>query len=468
MSAAIPAAKYRRISDDREGRELGIDRQDEDLDDLAQRRGFTFVADYVDNDIGASSRTRKPRPDFTRMLEDARAGRFKVIAAYTSSRLTRRPREHEDLIELSERYGIRFEYVRSPSFDLNTAAGRRVARILAANDAGESEDIAERVSRARLQQAEQGRFGGGRRPYGHETDGRKRADEARVIRAAAAAVLSGVGLNGIVRDLNDREVPAPQGKVWRRTGLRDLLLQPRMAGLMSHGGEILEGVDALWKPIIPRERWEAVLAVLNSPARRTSPGPTPKHLLSHIAACGHPDHSDDDRYMMKRDWAGVNGSKFPIYCCTRARHLIVAQAPIDVYVEAVTIERLSRPDASQALVPRVEVDTVGLAQEANALRARLSELGDLVETGDMGAAEYRQRKTRLSEQLASVESSLIAASGSTPIADIAGRPDAAEVWNGLSLARKRAILGCLMHITVMPAIRRGRGFDANRIRIDWC
>ena len=77
---------------------------------------------YTDNDIGASTRSRKPRPDYQRMLADARAGRFEVILAYASSRLTRRPREHEDLIELAERHGVAYRYVRSPSVDLNTAA----------------------------------------------------------------------------------------------------------------------------------------------------------------------------------------------------------------------------------------------------------------------------------------------------------------------------------------------------------
>jgi DNA invertase Pin-like site-specific DNA recombinase len=461
------AAKYRRISDDREGRELGIDRQDQDLDDLARRRGLTFVADYVDNDIGASTRSKKARPAFKRMLEDARAGRFKVICAYTSGRLTRRPREHEDLIELAEGHGIKFDYVSSPSFDLNTAAGRRVARILAANDAGESEDIAERVSRARLQQAQQGRFGGGRRPFGHETDGSVRHDEAAILVKAAEAVLSGVGLNGIVADLNQRAVPAPKGRLWRRSSLRDILLQPRLTGLMAYGGEVLEGVDALWEPILPRPQWEAVGAVLNSPDRRTTPGPKPKHLLSHLARCGHAEHPDDARPVMKRGWAGVNGSRIPIYRCTERGHLICAQEPFDDYVEAEVVERLSRPDAAELLAARPDVDVSGLAREANNLRARLANLGDLVESGDMSPVEYRRRKARLSEQLADVEAEMTAAAGTSPLAGIAGRPDAGDVWEGLDLARRRAVIDTLMEVVVLPAQSRGRGFDSDRVRVDW-
>ncbi|MET0493740.1 MAG: recombinase family protein, partial [Actinoplanes sp.] len=134
------AAIYTRISDDREGRELGVQRQRDDCTALAERLGLTVYRVYEDNDIGASTRSRKPRPEYQELLAGARSGAFSTVIAYTSSRLTRRPREHEGLIELAERHGTKFQYVASPSFDLNTSAGRRIARILAANDAGEAED----------------------------------------------------------------------------------------------------------------------------------------------------------------------------------------------------------------------------------------------------------------------------------------------------------------------------------------
>src|SRR5690606_39044801 len=120
------AATYRRISDDREGREIGVARQAEDLAALAKRLGVTIVADYEDNDISASTRSRRRRPGYEAMIAAAKRREFDVILAYSASRLTRRPREHEDLIDLAEHYGIRYYYVVSPSFDLNTADGKTI------------------------------------------------------------------------------------------------------------------------------------------------------------------------------------------------------------------------------------------------------------------------------------------------------------------------------------------------------
>jgi site-specific DNA recombinase len=147
MAQKVIAGIYLRISDDREGRELGVTRQREDCTALAERLGASIYDVYNDNDRGASRYSKKPRKDYERLLADARAGKLNMIIAYTTGRLTRRPREHEDQIDLAQDFGVQFAYVRSPSFDLNTAAGRRIARTLAASDAGEPDDISERVER---------------------------------------------------------------------------------------------------------------------------------------------------------------------------------------------------------------------------------------------------------------------------------------------------------------------------------
>lgn len=153
---------YTRISADPEGQELGVSRQREDVQAQMQADGVEVAGEYQDNDRGASTRSAKHRPEYARLLEHARRlrtdhpDRDVRIYAYTSSRLTRKPRENEDLIELAERYGVEYHYLRSPRFDLNTADGRNIARILAANDAAESERIAERVSRTFDQRARDG------------------------------------------------------------------------------------------------------------------------------------------------------------------------------------------------------------------------------------------------------------------------------------------------------------------------
>lgn len=152
-------ASYERISDDREGKELGVARQREDTTELAAQDGHTIPeqAKFQDNDLGASTRSRKPRPDFERLMAYVISGQVKVVYAYSNSRLTRRPMELELLIRVADRAGVQYRTKASGSDDLATADGRMVARIKAAVDAAEAERTGERVARTHLQSAQAGK-----------------------------------------------------------------------------------------------------------------------------------------------------------------------------------------------------------------------------------------------------------------------------------------------------------------------
>ena len=71
------AVIYARISktDDPEDF-LGVSRQVEDARALAERLGLTVVSEFVDNDISASTISKKARPQFEAMMQSAEAGEF--------------------------------------------------------------------------------------------------------------------------------------------------------------------------------------------------------------------------------------------------------------------------------------------------------------------------------------------------------------------------------------------------------
>src|SRR3954454_23408465 len=118
------AAVYTRISRDEEGLGHGVDRQREDCERLVAQRGWDLGEVFVENDVSASTASRKPRPVYERMMAEVRAGRFQVVVAYSTSRLTRRPREWMDLIDLANKGAVAVHTVVSGSHDLSTADGR--------------------------------------------------------------------------------------------------------------------------------------------------------------------------------------------------------------------------------------------------------------------------------------------------------------------------------------------------------
>lgn len=201
------AAIYTRISSDREGLEHGIIDQERSCREFAERLGLTIYKVYSDNNISASRKSRRERPEFDQMLKDARNGAFQHILALSQSRLTRRPREFEDLIELFEETGVRIRTLKSGDYDLGTADGRAQARNNATWDTLEAERTSERVKAAVDRRARDGIWHGGTVPYGYDNLGKQltiNPPEAAMIQEAAKRILAGDTGYSIVFDWNGR------------------------------------------------------------------------------------------------------------------------------------------------------------------------------------------------------------------------------------------------------------------------
>ncbi|MGH3872869.1 MAG: hypothetical protein ACRDSR_15415 [Pseudonocardiaceae bacterium] len=69
-------------------------------------------------------------------------------------------------------------------------------------------------------------------------------------------------------------------------------------------------------------------------------------------------------------------------------HVVRTAGPLDAYIEAVIVERLSRPDAIELLRPAApEVDLSALRATANATRARLTEITEMLGEGELTRVE---------------------------------------------------------------------------------
>jgi site-specific DNA recombinase len=93
----VRAGVYCRISRDGEGEGKGVARQLTDCLEIAARHDWTVVDRYIDNDVGASRRSKKPRrKEYDRLLADIQAGRIDAVAIWMEDRLLRQ------VIELAE------------------------------------------------------------------------------------------------------------------------------------------------------------------------------------------------------------------------------------------------------------------------------------------------------------------------------------------------------------------------------
>lgn len=449
---------------DRSGEGAAVTRQREDCLKLCEERGWTVERIFIENDTSASA--RKPRPEYQAMLAGIEAGEADVVVAWHVDRLTRKLTELEDLIELANRTGVRIAAV-TGDLDLSTDAGRLVGRILASVARGEVERKGARQRRAQQQAAEQGRPAGGRRAFGYDRTGNTVNErEAAVIRQAYASVLQGESLKSIARAWNEAGFPTTAGGTWRHDNVRGVLQNARYAGLRTYRGEVVG--PATWEPLIDRDTYDAVAAILSAPSRRTTTGTARKHLLPGLAYCwkcgsdvatGHTRHG-------KR-----------VYVC-RANKCISRKAdPVDalvaggdlegVEVRGLVVERLSRPDAADLLRHRDDPDVQGMQQRAEGIRERLDDLATGLEEGILTLGAVRKSSARLRQELDKVEATIAATVKADTLAPLVSADDIDEAWQGYDVHQRRAVIEALMKITLLKPGNGVRAFDPETVRIEW-
>src|SRR3954447_13297819 len=462
------AVVYTRMSRDREGAGLGVDRQRHECVELADRLGWQIVGQHSDNDLSAYS--GKPRPGYRALLDDLEQGRADAVLVWHTDRLHRRPVELEHYIDVCDPRGVITQTVKAGPLDLATPSGRMVARMLGSAGRYEVEHMIERQQAAKLHAATAGRWKGGRRPFGYEADGVTiRESEAAEIRKATDDLLAGMSLHAIARDWNARGVATSTGGRWKPTEVRKLLARPRNAGLMEHRGEVVGKAE--WPAIVGEPLWQAVRALLADESRRTTTGNARRWLgggLYLCGVCGKP---------VRATTAGMGGrgrGHVAAYRCEHGAHVVRRCKALDDFVEDLVIERLSRPDAAMLGRKATSVDVSALQVQRLVLQARLDELVDRFAAGQITGQQLERGSATLRAQLADFDRQLADAAGTSALDGVVG-PAAAEVWATLDLSRRRAILDTLMTVTVRRT-RRGRPpgwqpgqsyFDPRGIEIGW-
>lgn len=432
------AAIYTRISSDRTGAGLGVDRQDADCNDLADRLGWEVVETFSDNDISAYSGKR--RPGYDDLLSAIADGRVEAVIAWHPDRLHRRAAELEEFVAICEQHSTAVQTVRAGSVDLATASGRMVARMLGAAAQHEVDHARERMQRAKAQAAADGKWRGGPRPFGYEPDGvTVRPSEASALLEAARSVVAGRSLSAISREMNEAGHRGSRGQEWAGTRLRHTLMRPRNAGLMEVGGEIVG--NGCWPAIIHEDLWRMTVAVLNDPSRKTTTGPERRWLGSGIFRCG--ECSGPLR-------ASKSNGKV-VYRCENG-HVSRQASVVDSYVEGVVRELLRRDSAKLQAQARSTAPVEAL-DALEALRSRLAVFESDYAAGDITGRQLREASERIQAEIDKADRRLAQQASRDALASVWGSDDPGAAYDASTLDRKRAIVADLLTVAVHPGTR---------------
>lgn len=460
------AAVYARISSDPEGDGLGVTRQVQDCQRLAERRGWPIGEVYVDDDRSAYS--GKLRPEYRRMLDDIRGGSVDAVVVWHLDRLHRQPKELEEFFEVCDAARLTALASVTGDTDLSSHDGRFLARILGAVARKESDDKSRRITRKHLELAQAGKpTGGGSRPFGYRADRRTiEPAEAAAVREASARVRAGDTLRALAADWNARGIATVSGGPWTVQVLRRMLIGARLSGQRSYHDEIVAKAD--WPAIIDPAETAQLRAILTNPARLTRRAVRRYLLSGGLLRCALCDavlvsrpRSDGTRRYICPKGPGLAG----------CGAIVVLADPVEELITEAVLYRLDTPELAAAL-DGVAAQDAEAAAEQHSLAADQAQLEEL-------ARAYGERLVTFPEYLAArkpIEARIEAAkrhisrlTQTTALDGYVGNSTALrDAWAALPLSRQRAIVAAVLdRALVRPAVRGRTRFDPDRIEPVW-
>ena len=278
------AALYVRLSQEdrnkinKEDESESITNQQTILLEYCKKNGFDVYDIYSDENWSGSDRER---PEFNRMIADAREKKFNTIICKTQSRFARDMEMIEKYINgLFLIWGIRFISVVDNGDSMNKA-NRKTRQIFALTDQWYLEDLSDNIRATLSSKRKQGLWVGAFAPYGYMKDPADKNhlivddEAAEIVRYVFDLYLKGYGITPIARKLNEEHIPNPAtykkqhgqpfqninkecSDMWHTYSVQRMLSNEIYIGNMVQGTQENISYKSTKKRQKPKDEWDVV------------------------------------------------------------------------------------------------------------------------------------------------------------------------------------------------------------------
>lgn len=323
-------APYCRVSTDKADQRNSLEMQKKFYGEFAERNKHEITHMYADE--GISGTQMRKRPEFMRLMRDARLGKFDMVVTKDISRMARNVVDFLQSIRELKAIGIPVVFVNT---NLSTEDGELVLTMLAMVAQQESENTSKRIKFSKSLNAEKGKVPnlvyGYDKIIGDYFNLNINPFEANVVRRIYQMYINEeYGASKIAKILNEENIKTKRGCKWTQNGICRILTNRMYCGIIINGkeevkdfltGDRIDKPEEEWKvterpdlAIIDIDTFEIAQKKMEINKQKFSQGHRKdcKHVFSTLLKC-----SDCGHFFRQAKRKVKIGYKYTWVCCGR-------------------------------------------------------------------------------------------------------------------------------------------------------
>ncbi|MEE4561613.1 recombinase family protein [Paenibacillus polymyxa] len=409
------AAIYIRVSTDEQAEQgYSIDAQKEKLIAYCISQGLNDFKLYIDDGYTG---TNMERPAFKRMIRHVQEGKISTVIVRKLDRLSRKQKDVMTIIEdIFEKNNVTFTST-TELFDTSTPFGKAMIGVLAVFAQLDRDMIIERTTMGRRQRVSNGKWYGGRIPFGYNWNKELQQlevnrEEARIVKRIFEMYSQGESRLSIAEWASSRT----NARAIDHSVIRDMLKRTIYTGKLKNAGELVDGIH---EPIIDHQLWERVQ--IETQKRKDGSSPKGEYLLTGLLKCGV---CDGNIVHVKRVTNVKNKTySYELYACKK-QHVRVKERngtcnlgyfrreKIEQFVIDQIKQLSTSPSKMKAVIDKGkepsndEQDLIHLEAELKKVSKSLENLYDAIESGDLKASSVSDRIRNLEEKRDNIENDI--------------------------------------------------------------
>ena len=307
-----PVVIYARYSSSAQN-EQSIEGQLRECYKYAEQNGYTVVCEYIDRALSGRS---DDRPEFLRMIEDAKKGQFEFVIVYKLDRFARNRYDSAFYKHKLKQCGVKVLSATEAIGD--NPESIILEAVLEASAEYYSHDLSQKVTRGMRESALKGNSTGSPAPLGYKhVDKKVVIDEnkAHIVRYVFEEYATGTSIVELIDTLNAKGYTTKQGKPFNKDSFKRVLQNEKYIGIWRYTDIVNENSVP---PLISRELFERVQQRAKASkhaakGRRKGSGKPIYHLTGKLfcAYCG--------AHMTAESGYSSTGEMHNYYSCSRRK-----------------------------------------------------------------------------------------------------------------------------------------------------